>query len=227
MRVLIGPDGISDTAELSDEDLARCYVPPSTPWFRVNMVSTLDGSAVGESGVSGSINNSADHRVFALLRSLADVVIVGAGTARAEGYRPAEKPIVVVSRSAEVPESLRGAAPGQVLLATVSQAEHLDQARDLLGAEHVLVLGSRRVDLGGLAQALADAGHQHQLCEGGPHLLRDLLAEGVVDELDTTVVPRVLAGDFTRITQGPPVDVPVELAVLLEHEGTLLARWLV
>ena len=39
--------------------------------------------------------------MFALLRELADVVVIGAGTARAEGYPPLAKPTVVVSRSGE------------------------------------------------------------------------------------------------------------------------------
>ena len=64
------------------------------------------------------------------------------------------------------------------------------------------------------------------LSEGGPQLLRGLLAEGVVDELDLTVVPRLLAGEHPRITDGPPVDLPLTLALLLEDGGTLLGRWL-
>ena len=51
MRTLIGPD---------TDDLAELYRPPSLPWLRVNMVSTLDGAANGDSGRSGSINNEAD-----------------------------------------------------------------------------------------------------------------------------------------------------------------------
>ncbi len=85
------------------------YAAPRQPWLRVNMVTTLDGAATGESGTSGSINNAADKRVFDTLRGLADAVIVGAGTARIERYRPAAVPIVVVSRSGDVPPTLRGA----------------------------------------------------------------------------------------------------------------------
>ena len=84
-----------------------------------------------------------------------------------------------------------------------------------------------RVDLSLLKQVLADRGWGHVLCEGGPHLLRDLLAAGAADELCTTVVPRLVAGEHPRITQGPPVDVPLRLHLLLEAEGTLLGRWLV
>ena len=218
MRVLVGPQ---------DADLATLYAPLADPWLRVNMVATVDGSATGESGRSGSINNEADHVVFDHLRASADVILVGAGTARAEGYGVAAVPLVVVSRRGDVPERLRDAPSGSVLLATCAHAERLEQARATLGPDHVLVLGSHRVDLEALRGTLVDRGHTRLLAEGGPHLLRDLLAAGVVDELCTTTVPRLIAGTHPRITDGPPVDVPLRLHTLLEQDGTLLARWLV
>ena len=192
MRVLVGPD---------TDDLAELYAVPRTPWLRVNMVSTVDGAATGESGTSGSINNAIDKQVFDHLRASADVIVVGAGTARAEGYGPADRPIVVVSRRADVPPTLRGAAPGRVLV-------------EPLG------------DPVAFTRSLVDRGWSNILCEGGPSLLGQLLAAGVVDELCTTTVPRLVGGEHPRITQGPPVDVPLRLHLLLESEHTLLARWL-
>lgn len=222
MRVLVGPQPGPDGV-----DLHALYAALRDPWLRVNMVSTVDGSATGESGRSGSINNEADHAVFDHLRATADAIVVGAGTARAEGYGPVDVPIVLVSRRGQVPERLRDAPAGSVLLATCAAAEGLDEARDLLGEEHVLVLGSHRVDLAALRDALVGRGHTRLLSEGGPHLLRDLLAAGVADELCTTTVPRVIGGEHPRITDGPPVDVPLRLHTLLEQDGTLLARWFV
>ncbi|MGB0099129.1 MAG: dihydrofolate reductase family protein [Nocardioides sp.] len=217
MRVLVGPDVT---------DLATLYAAPADPWLRVNMVGTVDGAATGESGRSGSINNAIDGAVFEHLRATADAVIVGAGTARAEGYGPTRIPIIVVSRRGDVPERLRDAPPGAVLMATCAAAEGLSEARAELGTEQVLVLGSHRVDLPGLRQALVERGWTRLLAEGGPHLLRDLVAAGVADELCTTTVPRLIAGDHPRITDGPPVDTPLRLHTLLEEDGTLLARWL-
>lgn len=197
VRVLIGPD---------TDDLDELYAVPADrtdgPWLRVNMITTLDGAATGDSGRSGSINNAVDQQVFDRLRALADVIVVGAGTARVEGYGPADRPIVVISRSGEVPEGLRGAPPGSVLV-------------EPLG------------DAAAFKRGLADRGWSNILCEGGPSLLRDLLAAGVVDELCTTIVPRVIGGEHPRIVAGPPVDVPLRLHTLLEQDGTLLARWLV
>lgn len=197
VRVLVGPD---------TDDLDELYAVPADridgPWLRVNMITTLDGAATGDSGRSGSINNAVDQQVFDRLRALADVIVVGGGTARVEGYGPADRPIVVVSRSGEVPEGLRGAPPGSVLV-------------EPLG------------DAAAFKRGLADRGWSSILCEGGPSLLRDLLAAGVVDELCTTIVPRVIGGEHPRIVAGPPVDVPLRLHTLLEQDGTLLARWLV
>jgi riboflavin biosynthesis pyrimidine reductase len=60
--------------------------PNDRPWLRANMVSSLDGSAVRD-GRSEGLSSAADKEVFGVLRGLADVVLVGAGTARTEGYR--------------------------------------------------------------------------------------------------------------------------------------------
>ena len=216
-----------DGQPLSDEQLATAYATPSADWLRVNMVTTLDGAATGADGLTGSVNNPADRRVFAALRRAAEAIVVGAGTARAEGYRPVDRPTVVVSRRADVPERLRDGAPGSVLLVTCGGAEGLEAARALLGDDQVLVLGDHAVDLTALRPALAERELRTLLCEGGPHLLRDLLAAGAVDELCATVVPTLVGGDLPRITGGGPVEVPLELRLLLEEDGTLLGRWLV
>ena len=217
MRVLLG----------EDTDLPQLYAVPDQPWLRVNMVSTVDGAATGDDGTSRSINNGVDKMVFDLLRELADALVVGAGTIRIEGYAVGRKPLVVVSRSGSVPPTQREAASGKVLMATVSTAPYLDEAREILGKDHVLVLGSHRVDLARLKDELVLRGFRHLLSEGGPHLLRDLLDQGVADELDATLVPRIVSGSHRRITDGPPVDVPLRLTTLVEQDGTLLARWLV
>ncbi|WP_051218351.1 dihydrofolate reductase family protein [Nocardioides insulae] len=176
---------------------------PDRPWLRVNMVSTVDGSAQGEDGRSGSINNDVDREVFQSLREAAEVVLVGAGTARAEEYGEARTPMVVVSHGDLLPDSLREAAN-----VTVRR-------------------GGGPADLRRLVEELYAAGHRRLLCEGGPTLLSGLLGAGVVDELCTTIVPRLVGGEHHRIVNGPPLDVPLELASLVEQEGTLLARWLV
>ena len=224
MRVLSGSDL---TGELSDAQLDELYAVPDRPWLRVNMISTLDGAATGEDGKSGGINNEADHRVFESLRRLCDVVLVGAGTARVEGYRDLSQPLVLVSRRGAVPPQLREAEPGSVLMATCAAAERLADARATLGDEQVLVLGHHRVDLAALKQTFVDRGWTSILSEGGPHLLRDLLDAGAADELCLTWVPKVIGGVHPRILEGAPVDRDLRLILLMEDAGTLIGRWTV
>lgn len=218
MRVLLHDDSSWAGREVGHDDLAALYAPPDGPWLRANMISTLDGAATGPDGRSGSINNPVDNAVFATLRAAADVVVVGAGTARTEGYGPVEVPLVLVSRSGQVPPALLGARPGQVLLATTEQGAGRADVE-------TLVVGKTDVDPVALRDALIDRGWSSILTEGGPSLLTDLAAAGVVDELCLTWVPRLLAGDHRRVLFGVGVDVTLRPTLLMEHEGTLLGRW--
>jgi riboflavin biosynthesis pyrimidine reductase len=218
LRRLIGPDS---------DDLAELYRPPRLPWLRVNMVSTLDGAANGDSGRSGSINNEIDRLVFHALRDQADAIIVGAGTARTERYHEAAVPLVVVSHRGLVPEQLKDAAKGKVLLVTRADSPGLDECRAALGHDDVIVVGDSQVDLAAMKAALVERGFRNLLSEGGPHLLRDLLESGAADELCLTWVPRVLGGVHPRILEGAPVDLAFRLEVLLEQDHTLIGRWVV
>jgi riboflavin biosynthesis pyrimidine reductase len=243
---------VAADGDLGDATLARLYAYPESGdagrWLRANMVSTLDGAATGPDGRTGTINNEADKRVFGLLRVLADVVIVGAGTARAEGYRhprpvtgarahlregrSAAPTLVVVSRSGNLPLQL--AAPpdfddaGQVLLATsaAAQARAVEAAREALGESNVLVLGEDGVDVSALLEHLTGRGLRRMLTEGGPQLLRDMVAAGVLDELCLTVVPHLLAGEHPRILTGDSLEGCLSPRLILEADGTLLGRWL-
>lgn len=212
-------------AELDDDELAAAYAPPQTPWLRLNFVATVDGAARGADGLSKSINDDADGRVFAMLRARADAIVVGAGTIRDEGYRPNAQPIVVVTRSGDVPPSLQEGDLSRVYVATGRSAD-LGEARELLG-DRVLVLGDDGPTPRALRDALVDLGFTEILCEGGPALARDLLAADVVDELCLTTVPRLIGGGELGILGGDAIDVRLRLGGLLEADGTLLARWLV
>jgi len=225
--VLVTRRVLIDTLSSPSEDLADLYRPPRLPWLRVNMVSTLDGAANGESGKSGSINNAADKAVFDALRAQADAIIVGAGTARTEGYRVIAVPLVIVSHQGQVPAGLRDAPAGSVLLVVPASSPGLADARTALGAENVIVVGESQVDLVAMKAALVERGLVNLLGEGGPRLLGDLLAAGAADELCVTIVPRAIGGAHPRIVTGESVEKDLDLAVLLEQDGTLLGRWLI
>ena len=253
MRVLLSQDDLGRWAPghdgtMDSEGLALAYAYPelegSQAWVRANFISTLDGAATGDDGRSGSINTGADRDVFSLLRALADVILVGAGTARIEGYRratirapwldqrtgrPDHPTMAVVSRSADIPPRLSQsrANSGDVLLFTCGRAgeEAIDLARGTLGEDNVIVEGDESVDLSAALDALATRGLRRILCEGGPHLMRDLTAAGRFDELCLTLAPTLVAGDHPRITAGAPVTANLLPRLLIESSGTILGRW--
>jgi len=239
----LGPD----QAEVA---LGSLYAHPAPrtgrpAWVRANMVATVDGGATGPDHVSGSINNDADHRVFDVLRAAADVVLIGAGTARAERYRALRVPdalaasraargqsahleLAVVSASGALPPALlTGDDPPLVL--TVSSCPALAALRGQLGAGRVIETGDTEVDLDRALDALAARGLVHVLTEGGPHLLAQLVASDVVDDLCLTTSPLLVGGPAARILDAAAWLAPpraATLAHLLHSDGALLARWL-
>ncbi|MFC7488570.1 dihydrofolate reductase family protein [Knoellia sp. CPCC 206453] len=206
---------------LSEDDLSRLYAWPEGGGVRANFVSTLDGSAVGADSRSGSINTEADGRIFHLQRELADCVLVGAGTVRAEGYRRGSKPIVVVSRSGHLPESL-ASGEGDVVLVSCA-------ASGRTAADDVWIEGDDEVDLPAVVARLRKAGMPRVLAEGGPHLFHSLLDAGLVDEFALTLAPRLVGGDHLRVVAGIPLGgesgLDTEVVHLLEEDDSLLGLW--
>lgn len=86
-------------ADAVDPAIVYADLPaPARPGVRLNMIASLDGAATVD-GLSGGLGGPADHRVFTALRELADVVLVAAGTVRAERYGPSKVPLAIVTRS--------------------------------------------------------------------------------------------------------------------------------
>ncbi|MDF2267511.1 pyrimidine reductase family protein [Streptomyces coacervatus] len=239
--------------EWSLAELAAAYAYPGptaggrpVPWLRANMVSTLDGAAQHE-GRSQPISSAADMRIFGTLRALADVVIVGAETVRQEVYRPARAraefaeqrkaagqgpapAIAVVSGRLDLDFSLplftSPLVPTLVLTGAAAPADRV-AAAEKAGARVVIAGDGVGVEPARAVRALGDLGYTRLLTEGGPRLLGQLVAAGVLDELCLTVSPMLTAGDAQRIAGGPSVAVPQRfvLASLLEEEGFLFTRY--
>jgi riboflavin biosynthesis pyrimidine reductase len=230
-------------AEPTDGDLAEIYAyPADRTWLRVNFVSSVDGAAQGPDGRSGTISGRPDRHILALLRALCDVILVGAGTARAERYGPAtirpaftalrEKlglaptpPIAVVSRSLDLPDGLL-ADPRTVVITSRSCSPERRAA--LERRVDVAIAGDAEVDVTEAVAALTDRGYRRILSEGGPNLFAGLLARSLVDEVCLTQSPELQAGPAMRITHGPLLPEPVKLtlASLLEEDGFVFQRWL-
>ena len=223
-------------------DLHEVYAHPGNrPWVRANMVASLDGSAV-KAGRSGGLGGPADKQVFGVLRSLCDAVLVGAGTARTEGYkaprakeadaerrraagqRPAPV-LVLVSRGLGLdPDSGLFAGTERTVVVTSGSSDR--SARDRLAeVADLVVAGDERVDVAAALDELAGRGLTRVLCEGGPTLLGDVAAAGRLDELCLTVSPQLVGGDGPRVAHGRDLEVDLRPASLLEADGVLLTRY--
>ncbi|QEU91142.1 pyrimidine reductase family protein [Streptomyces kanamyceticus] len=230
------------------DELADAYAYPGggAPWLRANMVSTLDGAAQHD-GRSQPISNDTDMRIFGTLRGLADVVIVGAQTVRQEGYRPtrareafaarraaagqtAAPAVAVVSAGLDLDFTLplftAPLAPTLVVTGAAAPADRMAEARKA-GAVVVIAGEGAAVAPERVAPALAERGLTRLLTEGGPRLLGQFVAAGVLDELCLTISPMLTAGDAQRIAGGPSVSVPEKfvLTSVLEEAGFLFTRY--
>lgn len=237
------PGPIDDVAALVAADARPS--PPGRPWLLVNMIASLDG-AVTVDERSGGLARPADKAMFNALRSIADVVLAGAGTVRAERYRPVRPsdevraarrargqaevpPIAVVSRSLDLDldADLFTKASERTIVITCSHPPErdLDRLRDVA---EVIVCGDRSVDLRHAMTALHERGARVVTCEGGPHLNGDLLLADVIDEWALSVTPLLVGGDARRSTTGPlpPAPATLRLDRVLEGDGLLIGRWL-
>ena len=223
---------------LDSGELERLYAyPPSDrPWVRTNFVSTLDGAATGVDGKSGTLGGETDTMVFALLRSLADVLVVGAGTARDEGYVDFEvdtdlrtrlglSPVptmALVSRSLGIPPALL--VPGTIIVTTAdADPGTLATLRETV---EVIAEGHGEIDWTAVLAAFADRGWTRVLCEGGPSLHGELVRLDLVDELCLTIAPILASGDAPRIAHGhDAVHHTMTLGHAVEADGGLLTRW--
>ncbi|MFE6385610.1 dihydrofolate reductase family protein [Nocardiopsis dassonvillei] len=240
----------------ADADPAAAYAYPADldrPWVRANMVASADGGAVGPSGRSRDLSSAPDRRIMGALRALCDVVLVGAATARVEGYGPvrvrraweglregrARTPAVaVVSRSLDLPADLLTQAPShaRTLVFTTSGAP-VDRRREVAARADLVVVEGDSVAPAHIVDALAERGLYRVLTEGGPRLLAEFVAAELLDELCLTLSPHLLGSGPPRIVAGGPDapgaperttgarSTPVRMAHLLEAEGSLFARY--
>ena len=233
-----------------EPDLRTVYGYPAQArrWLRANLVASVDGLTQAD-GLSRGLSGPADREVLRTLRGLADVVLVGGATVRAEGYqRPVpvreeyaevraaagQSPaaaIAVVSASLELDfdSPLYTAAVTPTITVTVAEAppERMERAR---AAGEVLIAGERgRVDLAEAVDKLVASGRGRLLCEGGPKLLAAVAAAGRLDELCLSISPQLRAGYGLRLLDGPELPEPIRLRLhtLLIQDGFLFTRYLV
>lgn len=228
--------------EPGEVSLPEAYACPGGTLLRANMVTSLDGAAaIG--GRVGALTGRCDQELLHTLRGLADVVLVGAGTLRAEGYAPltlpselqplrtdrglpAEVPLAILSNSGNLdPDAsvFTDSARPPVLLTTAAARLH-----PLLAERaEVVVCGDDCVDLRRAVAELRDRAYRHVLSEGGPTVLARLVEAGLLDELCLATSPALVGGDGPRILTGPGL-APRQWALerlLLADDGYLFARY--
>ena len=143
-------------------------VVESRPAVRLNMISSVDGSTALD-GRSGGLGGPADRKVFAALRSLADVVLVAAGTVRAENYGPGSLPIAVVSGSLFFQSDTLGGLAAYVTGrdGTTYYYAHLN---DYVGGGRSVSAGELIGHVGNTGDAAGGASHLHfEIRPGGPN----------------------------------------------------------
>ena len=196
------------------------------PSVRLNMIASIDG-ATAVAGRSGGLGGDADHELFRVLRTQADVVLVAAGTVRAERYGPSAVPLAIVTRSCQLDldSPLFADAPTTPLVFTVADAP-LDRRERASRVAGVIVAGERDVELRRVLSELGIRGYRAVLAEGGPTLNAQLAAADLIDELCLTVSPHLVGGDARRILAGPPLPAPRPLrpVSVCEQDGFLFLR---
>ncbi len=237
-RLLPAPSGEVDTLD------AYAVPGPHGAHLRVNMVSGIDGAAAVDGRV-GVLSGAADRRLLHELRSLCDVLLVGAGTIRAEGYGPLELSeeqqrrrvdsgqaavprLAVLTRSLDLDLTARvfSGATARPLVVTTEAAPR-ERREEAARVAEVVVAGGEDVDLGQALGELAGRGLPRVLSEGGPHVLASMFAADLVDELCLAVAPVVTGGNELRITAGPALEPPrsMRLAHVLEADDFLFLRY--
>jgi riboflavin biosynthesis pyrimidine reductase len=208
----------------SDRELLERYAigDRSQPRVRANFIASLDGAATHEGRTAG-LNNADDKQVFDLLRRLSDVVLVGAGTLRAEGYadlrlepaavawrtahRLATQPtLAIVSGRLDLSPDMAAFARAPVRpLVLTHGGSPSDKRQALSHAADVVMCGEQAVDARAMLAELAQRGLRQVLCEGGPHLLGTLIEADCLDELCLTLSPVLENGAAGRIAAGAPL----------------------
>ncbi len=201
--------------------LADRYAVRSDAWVRLNMITSLTGSAVGPDGTSDTLTNRVDRAVLGVIRSEADVVVVGAQTVRAEGYvLPRRSRLAIVSRTGDLAghrlEPNPAGAEDQVLLVLPTDAPEPPPRHGIA----VIRVGrsGERMPVPAILSSLADRGLRRVVCEGGPSLAAQFSLAGAVDEYCVTAAPALVptAGSFL------PLDAPLATSVagmIVDEQG--------
>ncbi len=229
LNQLIPATGSQFDLESDLDRLAELYRPPSTPWLRLNFVASIDGIAADSNGVSEGLSSRTDRRILGLIRRNSDVVLVGAGSVRAEGYfLPRSTDLAVVTSTGDLgghkfPKSI----PPEKLTVFCPKSARSRLSESLGEVPHTVIeLPGPQINLGEVIGVLNNRGKKSIVCEGGPTLAAGLIDAGLVQELCLTINPSLI-GAGPGFLSGLIENRALELSqLLLDEESLLYGRWL-
>jgi riboflavin biosynthesis pyrimidine reductase len=243
LEPLLPPGPAQGPADLLAALRPRERAHADRPFAYLNMVATVDGHG-GLGGTSSALGDDADLEMLLELRTLADAVLIGTGTLRAEGYdrlvraperrarrrtagAAADPVAVLITRSGDVPwETGLFAAAGQPVLVYATSPVAVPPGV----AAPVEIATLDPCTPAAVFADLRARGMRALLCEGGPALNRELIAAGLLDELFLTVAPLITADSAEpTIVSGAPLDPPTALVLrwVLRHGDELFLRYAV
>ncbi len=231
-----GPDVVTSLdvgSEATQETLRSWYRPPATPWLRLNLIAAVSGDAAGVDGTSETLSNPADRAILRAIRDVADAVVVGAASVRAEGYRlPARAKLVVVTSSGDL-QGHRIAPELAEQLVVVCPAGASDRVRASLGdplADLATVIvvpdADGRLAPRDIVATLREHSFESLVCEGGPSLAGQFLRERLVDELCLSTSPIVIGSGLPVFGSERFDASALSLCqLLIDEQSALYARW--
>lgn len=220
---------------------AESRVREDGPWVMLNMVESVDGATAHKGGAT-ALNDPDDRALFLALRSLADVVLVGAQTVRAESLGPIRMSdemadfrlqagiqsvprLAILTRSLDLDPRYRVFSDPENKPVVVTSH---DAAEDRMAPlrEVAEIIQAESLDGGGIVNALGNA--RVILCEGGPTVNGHLISGGVVDEINLTISPMFALGQSKRVASGPELDPATGLRLdrVLLGDQSLFLRYL-
>lgn len=217
------PAPVADVRAIDLYDVERPRHHDGRPWVGICMVSSLDGSTVVD-GASSGLSNPNDTDVLLTLRRLADVIVVGAGTVRAEGYGAPSTPgqrigVVTETGALDVGTDLFTTGSGFLICPDSTPDRGVETLR---AGRHTVDLAAA---LGRLDEVVPDVAFVQ--AEGGARLNGALIADDLVDELNLSISSRLVGGNGPRLAAGGgQTRADFDLAHLaIDDQSFLFSRW--
>jgi riboflavin biosynthesis pyrimidine reductase len=215
------------------QTLVEWYEPPKSPWLRLNLIAAVSGDAAGTDGTSETLSNRVDRAILAAIREVADAVVVGAASVRAEGYRvPARARLVIVTSSGDLAghRILPDRASRVVVVCPGSAVRRVHESLGQEVADLVTIVTAGdvdgRVEPAALVAGLAAHGLRSLVCEGGPSLAGQFLSAGLVDELCLSTSPVVIGSGLPVFgTERFGASRLSLTQLLVDDQSALYARW--